>query len=102
MSQQSCEHHLDHGQFVDLSKMTGNRRVELFPVLKTKSWRGIHERFFILFRYPADYYGDEVDEDEDFYDGYSDSSKDCRDKWVEWLKKDGITQQVFIDDLGNL
>jgi hypothetical protein len=81
--------------------MSGDRRKELFPVLKTKSWRGIHERFFILFRYPFSYYSDDVDEDEDYYDGYS-SGEDARDKWIEWLKKDGVTQQVFIDDLGNL
>lgn len=91
---------LDYGQFVDLSNMTGDERTKLFPVLKAKNWRALYERFFIFFRYPLGYYGDEVDEYEDYYDGYGNGS-DGRARWIKDLKEDGVTQQVFIDTLGD-
>jgi hypothetical protein len=91
---------LDYGQFIDLSNMSADRRKELFPFLNTKGWRGLDERFFLLFRYPSGYYDDDVDEDEDYYDAYGCDS-DSRAKWIESLKDDGVTQQIYIDSLGS-
>ena len=91
---------LDYGQFVDLSNMSCDERRKLFPILNTKGWRALDERFFLLFRYPSGYYDDDVDDDGDYYDGYS-SHEDGRHKWIKYLKDDGVTQQIYIDSLGS-
>ena len=92
---------LDYGQFVDLSNMTKAKREELFPILKTKGWCNNYKKFYILFRYPYGRYFGEIDEEDDYYDGYA-NDYDDRYKWIEYLKDDGVTQQVSIDDIGEL
>ena len=92
---------LDYGQFVDLSNMTKNKREELFPILKTKGWCNNYKKFYILCIYPYERYYGETDEEDDYYDGFA-YDYDERYKWLEYLKDDGVTQQVFINDIGEL
>ena len=92
---------LDYGQFVDLSNMTKAKREELFPILKTKGGCGNYKKFYILFKYPYGRYAEETDDEGDNYDGYA-SDYDERYKWIKYLKDDGVTQQVSIDDIGEL